>query len=170
MAGGIGVVHAAHCPRAYKTTTFQIEFRTTVEKCIDLGLQKVMFIADNCRIHDKQVLPEVMAAIVAEAQMAGRGTFRYQLVFLPPYSPMLNFIEECFNDMKHEARRQLDGPLHEELLNLIHQPWGMQTAGRADLLSRVIDIGLSAITAERVTAHELHSVSQFPKALLGEDL
>jgi transposase len=51
-----------------------------------------------------------MQAVIDKAEAGRAGPFDYWLVFLPRCSPMLNPIEECFNDMKHEVRDLLDDP------------------------------------------------------------
>ena len=89
-----------------------LDGRLFTYKQVTRQMLKVVFVGDNCRIHSKDSLPDLLRQLVREAAEQGAGTFDYTLKFLPPYCPMLKPIELCFKDFKHEIWRLLDGPMH----------------------------------------------------------
>lgn len=82
------------------TTAYHIvRFMDSVMDILDKHNKKGMFIVlDNCRIHH--------SAFVVEA-INKRG---YKPLFMPPYSPFLNPIEECWSKIKQHIKRN---PLDE---------------------------------------------------------
>ena len=82
------------------TTAYHIvKFMDAVMDTLDKHDKKGMFIVlDNCRIHHSQFVTDVITR---------RG---YKPLFMPPYSPFLNPIEECWSKMKKLIRRN---PLDE---------------------------------------------------------
>ncbi|KAG2213333.1 hypothetical protein INT45_013200 [Circinella minor] len=82
------------------TTAYHIvKFINVVMDTLDKHNKKEMFIVlDNCRIHHSQFVTDVITR---------RG---YKALFMPPYSPFLNPIEECWSKIKKLIRRN---PLDE---------------------------------------------------------
>jgi hypothetical protein len=158
-----GLVHFAHRPGAYKADTFEIEFDTMVTKMVGLDIRKAWIVADNCRIHKKAVLAGIADAKARQAERDHGGRFEYVVKFLPPYSPMLNPIEEVFADLKRSIREQFDDPLqlHPQVLAIARQPWGQQGTFRGRLLQPAFYTTVGVITPASVAAHERHSQSFF---------
>jgi transposase len=176
VCGLHGLVYIEHRSGAYKANTFELAFGQLVRATMELGMTKVVFVGDNCRIHQKESLPGVVRAIIAEATQAALSAGRppiaydYQIQFLSPYTPMLNPLELSFKDFKHGIKALLDGPLHERMLEVIQQPWGQQTVARATLLHDCFEIAKDEITRERVYAHEQHATSLFKACEDEEDV
>ena len=57
---------------------------------------KQVIVLDNASVHRKDTVVEMVAAV---------GEGRVQLLFLPPYSPFLNPMEECFSKWKELVRQ-----------------------------------------------------------------
>jgi hypothetical protein len=94
------------------TTAYHIvKFVHSVMDVLDRHNKKGFYIVmDNCRIHHSQF---VVDAIIQ------RG---YKPLFMPPYSPFLNPIEECWSKIKKNIRRS---PLdeHDQLTHRIAEAW-----------------------------------------------
>lgn len=77
------------------TTAYHIvKFMESVMNILDKHDKKGMFIVmDNCRIHHSRFVVDLIHA---------RG---YKPLFMPPYSPFLNPIEECWSKIKQNIRR-----------------------------------------------------------------
>lgn len=77
------------------TTAYHIvKFMESVMDILDKHDKKGMFIVmDNCRIHHSRFVVEAIN---------NRG---YKPLFMPPYSPFLNPIEECWSKIKKHIRR-----------------------------------------------------------------
>ena len=82
-----GVIHHKLKSGSFDRSAFQ-EFLT--ELSIIIGDEEVYFIMDNCRIHYETF---------AEYD-------RHKIVFLPPYSPMLNPIESIFSVLKSNVKSE----------------------------------------------------------------
>ena len=77
------------------TTAYHIvKFMESVLNILDKHDKKGMFIViDNCRIHHSRFVVNLIHS---------RG---YKPLFMPPYSPFLNPIEECWSKIKQNIRR-----------------------------------------------------------------
>jgi transposase len=77
------------------TTTYHIvKFMEVVMDVLDRHNMKGMFIVmDNCKIHHSRFVVDLMKE---------RG---YKPLYMPPYSPFLNPIEECWAKIKSQIRR-----------------------------------------------------------------
>lgn len=77
------------------TTAYHIvKFMESVMDILDKHNKKGMFIVmDNCRIHHSRFVIDAINQ---------RG---YKPLFIPPYSPFLNPIEECWSKIKKSIRR-----------------------------------------------------------------
>jgi transposase len=107
----------------------------------------VCLVMDNCRIHDRQDLPRRL-------EEAG-----FLMKFLPPYSPMLNPIEEVIGDIKREIRTLLSGELHEQVLAIQSLHWGQKTHARREILRTSLDRTIREVTVQMVDQHFAHSYS-----------
>jgi transposase len=77
---------------AYTALLFCEFLESLFEKLVELGRRCCWIVLDNVRFHH--------CANVAECATR----FGHQLVFLPPYSPMLNLIESLFGKWKTSVR------------------------------------------------------------------
>jgi transposase len=75
--------------------------------------KRFWFIMDNASIHDKRVLPSVL-------RRASKGL--HQVKFLPPYSPRLNPIEQCWAQWKAEAKKTAMNN-EEDVFTQISETW-----------------------------------------------
>ncbi|KAF7685026.1 hypothetical protein CDIK_4225 [Cucumispora dikerogammari] len=98
-----------------------------------LGLNNPVFILDNARIHHYYGLRDV---IVSEGIV---------LKYLPPYSPMLNIIENCFSKWKNYVLR-LNATSEAMLRGLITAGMNIITADDCDGFFRKL---LRAIESSR---------------------
>jgi hypothetical protein len=146
-----GVVHMRHRKGSYTKETFQPFFQEVVDKYVAEGARNVRFIMDNCRIHDAEALRLVARSATVAGTPAG-----YDVWFLPRYSPMLNPIEECFNEFKAAIRHLFVTQFRQEILEVKQAPWGTGEATRAGILERAIDIAICAVTSHKVQAHDHH--------------
>ena len=78
------------------------------EKCVEIGINNPIFIMDNARIHH---------CIIVRQAVVDLGM---DVLFLPPYSPMLNIIENCFSKWKNYVLRGA-ARCEAELMHLIGQ-------------------------------------------------
>lgn len=103
------------------------------------GMQGRYLVLDNARIHHTQKVQNLVSA---------RG---YHLLFLPPYSPFLNPIEECWSKLKANVRR---GPVKTS----------------RDQLSARIREAANKITQQDCRNWVLHAQSYWQRCLSMEDL
>ncbi|KAF7685309.1 hypothetical protein CDIK_3942 [Cucumispora dikerogammari] len=86
------------------------------EACTVKGIHDPIFIIDNARIHHYSGLLPIIEAL------------RITVVYLPPYSPFLNTIENCFSKWKNEVIKK--------------------RAANETELKRYIQVGFECITEE----------------------
>ncbi|KAG0176039.1 hypothetical protein DFQ28_005000, partial [Apophysomyces sp. BC1034] len=79
------------------TTAYHIvQFMESVMDILDKHDMKDMFIVmDNCRIHHSRFVVDAISRL------------GYKPLFMPPYSPFLNPIEECWSKIKKKPVRQV---------------------------------------------------------------
>lgn len=96
----------------YSTVTSNIFcgfLRGLFQKIRDSHLENVWIILDNASIHKTRQVREIV------------DQERHSLIFLPPYSPMMNPIEEVFSKVKSNAKNILADPSnHYDLLKVIN--------------------------------------------------
>lgn len=91
--------------------------RRLFEKLENNNLQEVWLVLDNVSLHKTKQVRDLV------------GQTRHTLVFLPPYSPMMNPIEEVFSKVKLCARNMLADPEnHENLIDVIKESVATVTA------------------------------------------
>ena len=120
------------------------------------GMRNVCLVFDNCRIHSRTEI----AALCAEKE--------WQYRFLPPYSPMLNIIEECFSVLKAAIKRILAGDMREERLRIASLPFGAKQARRLQILRRAIVAAMPSLTQAKVHAFWNQMMTVLPKYLARE--
>jgi transposase len=89
-----GFLHERLRPGAYNTDEFCIFLFELFEFLAHIGRTRCWIILDNVRFHHSQ------AVVACAAQ------YEHRLIFLPPYSPMLNPIESLFGKWKTLIRMQ----------------------------------------------------------------
>lgn len=93
-------------PVAYNSETFKTFILNLIEGLRIQGTTNGMFIMDNASIHKRNDIRVILAE---------NG---FELIFLPPYTPQLNPIEEIFNMWKHNIKT-MNPKTIEELNNAI---------------------------------------------------
>lgn len=122
--------------------------------CADnFGLnQRICFIFDNASCHNN-------------ARDNGCDNALFRVKSLPPWSPFLNPIEECFSKCKAATKRFLA----ERQLQLAQpRPRGEQGAFRRDVLRQGIEFGMNSITGRDVVSWTRHSAAHIPQCRNGE--
>ena len=117
-----------------------------------------VLIMDNCRIHSREDLEELRASLGVE--------FR----FLPPWSPMLNPIEEVFADFKRNVRTELSMVHAEELREIDVGPRGDKGRRRGAVLERAYATAVGVLEVGKINNHIAHTNSAVGRALRMEDL
>jgi hypothetical protein len=108
---------------------------------------RVIFVMDNASIHkDSVIRPKI------EGAMIGGVSARYKLWYLPPYSPMLNPIEEVFGCFKREVRRLLTTVFRTRVLEAMNAVWGEGRNTRDVIVREAIDMTGRVITPQLVQA------------------
>lgn len=155
---GQGIIAFAPKDGAYTAPTFNEFVQKLIDHFTANPAPNVCFVADNCRIHHNRDLePQIQAA-------------GFMLQFLPPYSPMLNPIEEVFADIKREIRRLLSIELRSQVLAIHGLSWGEKTPARRALLRTALERAVSVITVHQVDQHFAHSYSCLSRAINQEDI
>ena len=110
----LGLVYYNYKCGSYKCEDF-ISFLDEMNLCIyDLDIPYPTLVMDNCRMH-------VEDEIARLCQETG-----WDYGFLPPNSPMLNPIEDCFSVLKNEIKRLLTGEYNQRRMNIAYLPWGQK--------------------------------------------
>lgn len=92
---------------AYNTEHFVLFINDLIEKLRERYLSNMLIICDNVPFHKSVIINNIIAE---------NG---HKLIFLPPYSPQLNPIEEVFSSWK-ERIRSLNCENHDSLFQAIH--------------------------------------------------
>jgi len=139
-----GIVHRKVFLGGTKRDTFQ-QF---INELSDLysGTSEVDFIMDNCRCHLNVSTP----------------TANHHIVYLPPYSPFLNAIEEAFSSVKSSMKSELQKGMHEIV--------SMNTKEKTTFLIEKIVQSLQVITTDKCESWIQHCFTYFPKCILKEDI
>ena len=124
--------------------------------CEEIGNSSAsLFILDNAPIHNKT-------------------THNFHTVkFLPPYSPVLNPIEEAFSCWKYTVKNQLAQPDYQRR---IHDSSAAAEMGssmvqyRRGILEEVAESSLNEITSEKIVSWYNHSFSFFSKCINKENV
>ena len=122
------------------------------------GFHDPIFVMDNCTIHSRDNL-EMMR------EHLGIG---YR--FLPPWSPMLNPIEEVFADLKRVIRMELTVIHRDELRAIDLGPRGDKARRRGEILERAFATALGELPPNKVNTHITHSNGVIGQVVRMEDL
>lgn len=133
---------------------FDVWFARLQAWCVEnFGLnQTICFIFDNASCHNN-----------ARDNQCDHALFRTKS--LPPWSPFLNPIEECFSKCKATTKRFLA----EQQMELAQpRPYGEQGAFRRGILRQGIQIGMESITGRDAVGWTRHSAAHIPQCRNGE--
>ena len=153
-----GLLLAHHRDGSMTAEDWEVFLTTLAEAVQERGLQNVVVVYDNCRIDTED----------AVRQMAWWTNWEYSN--LPPYSPMLNPIEECIGDWKWAIRSLLSTTFLHERLRVANLPFGEKTAGRLRILREALVQALPVVTPSKVQAHYQHTLSFVPRILAQEEV
>ena len=104
-------------------------------------------VMDNCRIHGKDE---------CEKWAKEKG---WKCQFLPPYSPFLNPIEECFSILKSAIKNLLASPDYfDRRMQIATMPWGEKNEARVILhvLHEVLERAIPVVTQAKVMSDYNH--------------
>ena len=112
-------------------------------------------VADNASIHGRELLDVVIAEPAFQ---------RHKFLFLPPYSPVLNPIENAFSCVKASLKRMLAErtPL---LRDIEHLPYGQKSAARMELLQQLIAPCMAEVTQFKAMRWYEHCCSYLPACI-----
>jgi transposase len=114
-----GLFHYSVQSRAYNTVSFMDALRSLFEKLRCQNISNAVLIADNVPFHKANCVRELV-------EQNG-----HRLMFLPPYSPFMNPIENMFAKWKEAVRN--NRPENEEaLIQLIEQGASLITRNDCD--------------------------------------
>lgn len=131
-----GIIHYSYQTSAFNTITFVDYLSSLFEKLNEKNLQNAIFILDNVTFHKVTQVREIIAQ---------KG---HQLLFLPPYSPFINPIENMFSKWKEAIRR--NNPQNEPQL------------------FELIENGATLITADDCASYYRHMLGYIPRCIRGE--
>ena len=94
---------------------------------------------------------------------------RHLFLFLPPYSPVLNPIENAFSCIKAHAKREL-ALLRERLMEIETLPRGQKIGAKLDLISQVVHHSLPEVTELKAARWYSHCLEYLPASLNHEDI
>ena len=137
---------------------FEVFLSILCDAIRDHGMRNVIIVYDNCSIHREDIAN----------QMAWYGDWDY--TNLPPYSPMLNPIEECIGDVKNRLKTLLSTTFRQRGLKVASLPFGQKTAQRLAILREALEQSLPVLTPEKVQSHYRHSLSFIPDILEKKDV
>jgi len=120
----LGVVHMEIKTGAFNRESFDVFLGDLCAALHARGFHDPIFILDNCRIHSHEDLEELKIA------------FGIDYRFLPPWSPMLNPIENVFADFKREIRTLLGITYLQEIIDIDAGPRGDKGHRRGEVLVR----------------------------------
>jgi len=108
----IGVVHSEIRAGSFNRIQFKSYLGDLCATLHSRGIIDPIFVLDNCPIHSREDLDELAIGAGIEYR------------FLPPWSPMLNPIEEVFSDLKRTVRGLLSTTLQQEIIAIDSMPRG----------------------------------------------
>ena len=87
-----------------------------------------------------------------------------------PYSPMLNIMEECINDIKQSIKTKLSITHRHRVLGIAAAPYGQKSRQRKALLSELLEDSIEVLTIEKVQSHYNHFQRILLSCIREEDL
>lgn len=142
---------------SFDSNSFRYFLRELIQNIERSNIQNCCLILDNSPIHK----PEIV-----EAECSGKVHF----MFLPPYSPNLNPIENIFGIIKSYMRKILATTKRDELVNTFNLPRGQKTISRQQILDETFTMASSQITHEMLSNSYTHMTKYITLALEGKDI
>jgi len=143
---------------AFNTASFNDFLQGLCTELRRQGFYNPIFVMDNCPIHSRANL-EVLRE---------HGGVEYR--FLPPWTPMLNPIEEVFAGLKRAIRTELTITHRDELRAIDLGPRGDKARRRGEILDRAFATALDGIHPNRVNTHITHTNTVIGQVVRMEDL
>jgi transposase len=155
----LGMIHMKVLDHAFKRPDFNAFMIEVCGVLRDKGEDtRICFVLDNCRIHHRDDLEDI------------RRNFHHEYMFLPPYSPQLNPIEEVFSVVKKYIRMLFATTYHTALLGIHNLPRGQHTSELNRILRETLDQAVQQVTPDLVQSLYDHMMSYLPKCIAREDL
>ena len=137
---------------------FTVFLRLLIEVLKPLNLENVTLVFDNCSIHVEEEINSVCL-------FAG-----WKYCYLPPYSPMLNPIEEAFSVLKNAIKRQLATDLYANRLAIARMPFGLKLHARIQILNQALQNAIAEVTQQKIMGFWQHMMSFMPDILALKDV
>ena len=144
---------------AVKKDDFTTFISIVLEEVNSRNIQNACLIFDNCPSHSEE-----------DFQSAFQYYNNAVYEFLPPYSPFLNPIEECINDIKQTIKTMLTIDFKNEILGITELPWGQKTVRRRKILEECLNMAMNSINPQKVRNHIAHSMSYMADCIEGKDI
>lgn len=132
---------------------FTVFLSQLVDIILPLNLPNVTLIFDNCRIHVENDIDQVCS-------YAG-----WEYEYLPPYSPMLNIIEEAFSVIKSSIKKLMAGQFYDERIRVALLPFGQKMNARISILERALRIAIQDLTIDKTHSFWDHMMATLPICL-----
>jgi transposase len=155
---GVGVIEHEDHEGSINEPMFTAFLGRVIQRLVRDQVPNPCIVMDNCRIHCEQILTPLC------------NQHGITLKFLPPYSPMLNPIEEVFGDIKRLIRTELTTTHRAEILRIHTLAWGLKSAARRQVLQQALATAVAGETIAQLDAHYAHSMSFLAPSLAGEDI
>ena len=154
----LGLIYYQYQHGAMNSDDFMVFLSNLYYSIKDLQLPTVTIVMDNCRIHNEDRVDNICS-------YAG-----WEYIFLPPYSPMCNIIEEAFSCLKAAIKSLLSGPLLQRKLQIANMQFGAKTHARRLLLEEALNNSVNTITQPKVHAYWEHMLSLIPLMIAKENV
>lgn len=142
---------------AYDGESFQNFLKELIEIIESRGFKNVILVMDNSSVHQEKYVKQLCDGKV-------------DYMFLPPYSPNLNPIENVFGIIKKYMKKILATTYRDALLATFHLDWGQKTAARQSILDEVFTLAVSQIDQEILENTYEHMKKYVALALEKQDI
>ena len=154
----IGTVYFDEKTGSLNSEDFTIFVSSLLDVINTFNMPNVTLVFDNCKIHVEDEIDRICS-------YAG-----WEYCFLPPYSPMLNIIEEAFSTLKAAIKNLMAGVLYQERIQIANLPFGEKTRAREGILNRALYASVQEITQPKVMSYWQHMMSFIPDILALNDV
>jgi len=154
----LGLIYYEYQHQSYDGDSFYMFLTNLSFYLQDIEMNNLCFVLDNCSIHCHEDLDYLTQK------------FNITLKFLPPYSPMLNPIEETFSELKQKIKTLFSTTKKDKIINIQRLPKGTKSLARRQILEEALIEAANDISHESISSYVNHMVSLIPKALGKMDL
>jgi len=137
---------------------FLIFFTNLCQIIVQMEINNPCIILDNCPIHKNEEIDWIS------------NNYDCEYRFLPPYSPMLNPIEEVIKDVKHDIKSQFADPLRSKILNIKSPQKGSRSFERFRILKIALQKAIESQGKNAIKSHFNSMMAKLPSALGKLDL